>query len=100
MRLMGTGKLHTLATSGDRALAGAVAALRAELAAAEWADADDAAETYPNARFRGHRIEIALPAGHCAVVAVNYPAMVVLVEFAGRKDDLPPALSRKSRKQA
>lgn len=100
MRLMGTGKLHALATSGDRALAGAIAALRAELAAAEWANAEDAAETYPNARFRRHRIEITLPAAHCAVVAVNYQAAAVLVEFAGRQDDRPPSLSRKPRKQA
>ncbi len=100
MRLMGIGKLHALATSGNRALAGAAAALRAELAAAQWADAEDAFEAYPTARFDRHRIQIALPADHCAVVAVNYRAAVALVEFAGPQGAHHSSTPRNARKQA
>jgi hypothetical protein len=100
MKLMGIGKLHALATSGDRALAGAAASLRAELSSAEWADAEDAADTYPNARFNGHRIKISLPADHCAVISVNYRAAVALVEFAGPNHAHKFSTPSKARKQA
>jgi hypothetical protein len=100
MKLMGIGKLHALATSGNRALAGAAASLRAELAAAEWEDAEDALQTYPTALSNGHRIEIRLPADHCAVVSVNYQAAVALVEFAGPRDAHRSHTPRNARKQA
>lgn len=83
MKVIGKGTLHVLATGNDAALAGAAHALFAELSAARWSDIAGAARTYPKAEFNGVRITIPLPSDHCAVIVANFPAGVVLVEFAG-----------------
>jgi hypothetical protein len=100
MRLMGIGKLHALATSGDGAVARAAALLRAELASFEWNSSEEAAGDYPNARIVRHRIEIHLPDDHCAVVAVNYHAGIALVEYAGQCGSRDNPMNRKKRKLA
>lgn len=83
MKLLGLGKLHVLATGENRVLAGAAQSLRAELNAADWADAGDAAKTFPLAQGDANRFSIDLPDDHCAVLVVNYSSQIVLVEFAG-----------------
>ncbi len=93
MRLMGVGKLHALARSEDRALAGAASALWAELSAARWKDAGSAHKAFPLAVFHAHCIEIGLDADHCVVVAVNFEAQALLVEFAGARTALKSAKS-------
>lgn len=87
MKLMGIGKLHALATSGNRNVAGAAAALHAELVAAAWQDGHEAAEAYPTAALAPHRLAISLPNDHLVLITVNYKAQVVLIEFAGRRED-------------
>lgn len=96
MKLMGLGKLHVLATDENQVLAGAAQSLRAELSAADWADARDVARTFPNAQGDAYGFSIDLPDDHCARIVVNYPSQVVLVEFAGPKD---PSTARKQLKQ-
>lgn len=83
MRLMGTGKLHALAVSGDGAAARAAAMLRFELASFNWNGPEEVVDDYPTARIVGHRIQIDLPEENCVVLGVNYCAGIVLVEFAG-----------------
>lgn len=100
MRLMGIGKLHALATSGNGAVARAASLLRSELATFEWSTADEAASDYPTARIVRHRLEIRLPDDHCAVLAVNYRAHIALVEFAGFCGSRDNPLNRKKRKLA
>lgn len=98
MKIVGTGALYPLVIGDHAELAGAAAALRAELAAAEWANVDAVHQAYPQAKVVGHRIEIALPAKHCAVIAVNYVAGVAHIEFAGHHEDAPRASRSKGRK--
>lgn len=100
MKLMGTGKLHALLAARNGTLAGAVSSLHAELAAAEWEDENDAAATYPQAVVAGNRIQIELPDDHCAVIAVNYGARAVLVEFAGPSDEHTPLKRARGRKHS
>lgn len=98
MKVIGKGTLHVLATGNDAALAGAAHALFAELSAARWFDLDGAARTYPKAEFNGERITIALPSDHCAVIVANFPAGVVLVEFAGPRGQVPRRRALKGKK--
>lgn len=81
--------LHSLATCSNGALSRAIAALCAELEAAQWSTAADATQTYPYAQFIGSHIEIALPLEHCALIAVNYSASLILIKFAGPSADRP-----------
>ena len=83
MRLMGTDRLHGIATGADPALASAAACLRAELAAARWSDPEEAAADFPKAVMRGSRLEILLDDENCVVLLINYRVATVLVEFAG-----------------
>ena len=96
MKLMGLGKLHVLATDDNQVLAGAAQSLRAELCAADWARARDVTKTFPNAQGDAVRFSIDLPDDHCAVLVVNYPSQVVLVEFAGPRN---ASTARKQLKQ-
>lgn len=98
MKIVGIGALYPLVTGDHAELAGSAAALHAELAAAEWADVEAIRQAYPHANVVGHLIEIALPAKHCAVIAVNYVAGVASIEFAGLHDDAPRARRVKRRK--
>lgn len=100
MKIVGTGALHMLATGNHPDVAGAAAALRAELSSACWSDVDAVKQTYPRAEFVGHRIWIALPVEHCVVIAVNFVAGVVMIEFAGVRDDAPRGHQAKGRKAA
>lgn len=96
MKLMGSGKLHVLATDGNRVLAGAAQSLHAELCVADWADSRDAAKSFPCAQGDANRFSIDLPDDHCAVIVVNYSSQIVLVEFAGPRD---ASTARKQLKQ-
>lgn len=99
MRLMGTDRLHAIATGADPALALAAACLRAELAAARWLDPEDAAADFPKSVTRGSRLVIPLDAETRVVLLVNYPSATVLVEFVGSVDAMAAKL-RKMRKNA
>jgi hypothetical protein len=99
MRLMGTNRLHAIATGTDPALASAAACLRAELAAARWSDSEEAAAAFPKAVTRGSSLEIPLDDENRVVVLVNYGLATVLVEFAGPVG-VAAAKLRKTRKNA
>ena len=83
MRLIGKSALFTLAQSVTAVLRDDVRALAAELEAAEWLSASEAAGAFPRARFSDHRLIIDLDQRHCAVVAIQYELGIALVEFAG-----------------
>jgi len=83
MRLIGKSALFTLAQSAAAALRDDVRALAAELEAAEWLSAAEAAGAFPRARLSDHRLIIDLDDRHCAVVAIQYELGIALVEFAG-----------------
>lgn len=83
MKLMGRHLLHRLATSGTGACAGAVSALCAELEAANWSAPAAALADYPRGALDGHRLQIPLADRVYVQLAINCPAGVVLIEFAG-----------------
>lgn len=83
MRLMGTDRLHVIATGADSALATAAACLHAELAAANWSDPKEAAADFPKAVTRNSRLKIPLGDDNCVVLLVNYRLATVLVESVG-----------------
>jgi hypothetical protein len=64
-----------------------VRAPAAELEAAEWLSAIEAAGAFPHARFADHRLIIDLDDRHCAVVAIQYELGIALVEFAGSTEE-------------
>lgn len=99
MRLMGTDRLHAIATGADSALSSAAACLHAELAAARWADPEEAAADFPKAVTRGSRLDIPLDDENRVVLLVNYRLATVLVEFAGPVGAATAKL-RKTRKKA
>ena len=83
MKLMGTGRLQHLAQCGTADLAGAVAALCAELKALVWNAPEALLESYPSAKIDGRCVEIALDEAHCVMLLVNYETGHMLVESAG-----------------
>lgn len=83
MKLMGRHLLHRLATSGTGDLAGAVAALCAELEAAKWAHPAAALADYPQGSLNEHRLEIPISDGIHVRLAINSAAGAVLIEAAG-----------------
>jgi len=97
--MMGTNRLHAIATGADPALASATACLRAELVAARWSDPEEAAAAFPNAVTRGSRLEIPLNDENHVVLQVNYRLATILVEFAGPVGAAAAKL-RKTRKNA
>lgn len=83
MKLMGTVRLQHLAQRGTAELAGAVAALSAELRTIVWNGPKAFLQSYPSAKVDGQRIEIALDETHCVRLLVNYEMGHMLVESAG-----------------
>jgi hypothetical protein len=99
MRMMGTNRLHAIATGADPVLASAAACLHSELVAARWSHPEEAAAAFPNAVTRGSRLEIPLNDENCIVLQVNYRLATILVEFAGPVGAAAAKL-RKTRKNA
>ena len=98
MKLIGISRLAVLALDAPSALRGAIAAMHAELDAAEWRGHQDALRAYPSAECSEHRIVIGLDEQHCVVVTINYELSIALIEFAGRRVDrvVKPPTRRKS----
>ncbi len=99
MRLMGTDRLHAIATGADPAVASAAACLCAELAAARWSNPEEARADFPKAVTRGSKLEIPLDDENRVVLLVNYRLATILVEFAGPVG-AATAILRKTRKNA
>ena len=83
MKLMGTVRLQQLAQSGTADIAGAVAALHAELKSTVWTEPEALLEFYPSARVDGSRAEIAISAENSVVVLIDYEMGFMLIESAG-----------------
>lgn len=83
MKLMGTTRLDQLAHSGGSALAGAVAALHAELKAAVLPDAPAFLELYPSAKVNGSEVKIAIDGENSVVALVDYRTGCMLIKDAG-----------------
>lgn len=84
MRLIGRQRLCVLATSNNARIAGAISALSRELECADWSQPADALASFPKAELIGCRLRIALQDDYLVIIAVNCPAGILLVEFAGR----------------
>jgi len=83
MKLIGVPILLGVIRNADPSLRGAVLALHAELAAADWSCVEEALTSYPNAEREGHRLVVDLDHRHCAVVGINYEVGIAMIEFAG-----------------
>lgn len=97
MKLIGVSRLHALACRVVE-LRGAARSLHAELAAAGWANAAAAAAAYPHATQHAGRLVITLDDAHCAVVAVNYKLVIILIEYAGGRVDMPAGRPSRGRR--
>jgi hypothetical protein len=89
MKLMGISRLQRVCDRNVGEVAGAISALRAELEAADWRCPEAAERTYPNAWRSGHRLRICIGEGHCVLLAANYEARVILIEYAGPDGECP-----------
>lgn len=83
MKLMGTVKLQQLANAGPPDVAGAVAALLAELRAAVLPDANALLELYPSTKMRGSEVEIEIDGKNTMVASVDYQTGCMLIRNAG-----------------
>ncbi|MCP5391113.1 MAG: hypothetical protein H6920_05765 [Sphingomonadaceae bacterium] len=88
MKLMGTVKLQELANSGRPGVAGAVAALHAELKVAVLPTASAFLELYPSAKVNGSEVEIAIDRENSLVATVDYDTGCMLIRTAGPRASL------------
>lgn len=83
MKLMGTIKLQQLAHTGAAGVAGAVAALYAELKVAVLPDANTLLEFYPSTKIKGPQVEIPIDAENTVIALVDYQTGCMLIQNAG-----------------
>lgn len=84
MKLMGIGRLMSLALSSGPAVGGSVRALTAELEHGSWKDSSEVRLQFPHSGFDDPCVTVCLDAKHCVALIFNYDSQIVLVKSAGR----------------